>query len=101
MVGTYLKEDERSDDDERTLSGDKEQSQVYEREEQYGQDVNADPEHISCCYKLSPALKLFEEHKKVSVKFKDDFPSSGSSSSSTSSEDSVWDFQTHTWIVQV
>ena len=88
VVGTYQKEDERSDDDEGTLSRDN-TSLLYEREEHYGQDINADPEHISCCYKLSPALKLFEEHNNVSVKFKDDLPSSGSSSSSTSFEDSA------------
>ena len=105
VYGTYQKEDERSDDEEGS-SNNKDQSSseekkrpedksqenitlLYEREGQPAIDVYADPEHISCCYRLSPALELFEEHLKISVKLKDDISSSGSSLQSSSSDDST------------
>ena len=105
VYGTYQKEDERSDDEEGS-SNNKEQSSseekkrpedksqnnttlLYAREGQPVINVNTDPEHISCCYRLSPALKLFENHLKISVKLKDDVSSSGSSSQSSSSDDST------------
>ncbi|XP_022303457.2 uncharacterized protein LOC111111019 isoform X2 [Crassostrea virginica] len=105
VYGIYQREDERSDDEEGP-SNNKEQSSseekkrlevksqdkttlLYEREGQPVIDVYADPEHISCCYRLSPALELFEEHRKISVKLKDDISSSGSSLQSSSSDEST------------
>ena len=45
----------------------------------------ADDEKLSCCYPISPALKVFEESLELSVKFKDNLSPSESSSSSSSS----------------
>ena len=105
VYGIYQQEDERSEDEERSpdhrvqsspeekkkrpeVKYEDNTSLLYTREEQPVFDVHPDPDHITCCYRLCQALQLFENHQNISVKFKDDLSSSGSSLSSTSSEDS-------------
>lgn len=42
------------------------------------EENDVDPEHISSCFRIRPALDLFRRKKGVLVKFKDDLPSSSS-----------------------
>ena len=115
VYGNYEKEDERLDDDENCCLGinvsPKEEegnkpkgktNVIYQREEesvdktsivQKREEQPADPDHISCCYRIHPALDLFQEAQNISVRFKEDLsPSSSSSSSASSSPSSSEDF---------
>ena len=88
VYGTYQVEDERLDDDEtKHATKDTDKSSDYKSfpsyqkgTEKYASDVSTDPEHISSCYRIGPAISLFQKGNGVSVKFKDDLPSSSSSS---------------------
>ena len=88
VYGTYEKEDERSDDDEKEhVSKEKDKSSDYkssppyqEGKEKCTSDASTDSEQISSCNRIGPALDLFQKVHGVSVKFKDFVPSSSSSS---------------------
>lgn len=97
VYGHYEKESERLDEDEHSSVGTNISTKTEEANEATGktsisrsrQEHPADPDHISCCYRIHPALSLFQTTKQISVKFKEDLSSSSSSSSSSpsSSED--------------
>lgn len=84
VSGTYQKHDERSDDEEKEHRSNKKDnnsdvksfSTCEDGKGKCHSDASTDPEHISCCYRIGPALGLFQQDQCVSVKFKDDVPSS-------------------------
>lgn len=87
VYGTYQKHDERSDDEEKEKSNKKDNkgdgksfSTCEDGKGKCDSDASADPEHISCCYRIGPAMRLFQKDQCVSVKFKNDVPSPISSS---------------------
>ena len=49
------------------------------------EEIDVDPEYVSCCFRIGPALDLFERERGIPVKFKDDLTSSSSSSSDEAS----------------
>lgn len=49
------------------------------------EEVDVDPEYISSCFRICPALDLFERERGIHVKFKDDLTSSSSTSSDEAS----------------
>lgn len=84
VIGTLQKQDDEGEEhgsNEKNSSSDvKSFPNCQDGKEKCDSEANTDHEHISCCYRIGPALSLFEENQSVSVKFKDDIPFSSSSS---------------------
>lgn len=80
-----LDESEKSSDEDENVNNEANGSGDTPSASSRNEEIDVDPEHVSSCFRIRPALYLFEKEKDIPVKFKDDLTSSSSTSSDEAS----------------
>lgn len=80
-----LDESEKSSDEDENVENEANGSSDIPSASSRNEEIDVDPEHVSSCFRIRPALDLFERERGIPVKFKDDLTSSSSTSSDEAS----------------